>query len=813
VYLTINLFKMRNLILILVPVLACFCLHAQTGLKGKVVDEKGGPLSYVTVTILSTKKGVKPTANRLTDSTGQFQLATPAAGSYYLQFTAIGFTKIASDSFVVNSPDFNKDFGIITLKREAKELAAVDIRAMRPSIVQLTDRMVINVEGSAMAAGNNAFNVLSKAPGVFVDPEGNIQLNGRNGVTVMIDGRLTFLSMRELRNLLESTPAENIKSIEIITNPSAKYDAEGTSGIINIVFKKNVLQGVNGSINTNYTTNLKQNFYGASATINHRSGRWNSFFITNFNRRGGGREATFTRIFYAPGKTTYFDQVAEANSYNIGPPTLRVGTDFTLSENHSIGVIGSFNTNKNRSEFLSNTYIGNSRTAPSQYIDADNYNTNRYKGFGTNLHYVGKLDTNGTTLSADIDVVRMRNEGEGNFYNSFLEINTGELTTDNLYTHTPNRLNISSGKIDFSYVLNKKHKFETGGRVSRVESDNDSRFYFNNGDLELDNLRTNHFNYAESIYAAYINWSGTLSKKISMQAGLRAENTVSRGESFTTGQVTERDYLNLFPSVFVQQKVSENYSINYSYSRRLTRPNYGSLNPFRAYRDPYTWTEGNPFLRPEYTNLFNITQTFKKIYILQLFYNATSDVMVELPMLDVDKTVTVYTTGNVNNAYSGGGSVIVPVKITKWWDTRNTSQLSYSKFTTQSAQGALKNEQLFFSLQSAHTLLFKNNFRGEATFLFRGPAASGLYHQKAMYRIDLAVSKSFYKKKFEVAMNVNDVTKGWRFLWTTNIGGNVNEFNQYLRWRTFTLSLRYNFSSGQKVNIRQRSGPEELNRT
>jgi outer membrane receptor protein involved in Fe transport len=804
---------MRTLILILIPLFIYSLANAQTGLRGRVIDEKGGALSYVTITILSAKKAAKQTSNTLTDSTGNFTIASPPPGEYYLQFTAIGFAKFMSDSFVVNTPEFEKDFGTVTLKREAKELASVDIRAMRPSIVQLTDRMVINVEGSAMAAGNNAFNVLAKSPGVFVDPEGAIQLNGRGGVTVMIDGRLTFLSARELRNLLESTAAENIKSIEIITNPSAKYDAEGTSGIINIVFKKNVLKGINGSINTNYTTNLKQHFYGAGATINYRSERWNSFFITNFNRRGGGREATFTRIFYAPNKTTYFDQVAEANSYNIGPPTLRVGTDYTLSEKHSVGVIGAFNTNKNRSEFLSNTYIGNTRTAPSQYIDADNYNKNVYKGFSGNVHYVGKLDTLGTTLSADIDVVRMTNRGEGNFYNSFLQVSSGELTTDNLYTYTPNKLNISSGKIDFSYVPNKKHKLEAGGRLSRVESDNDSRFYFNNGNLELDKLRTNHFNYAEKIYAAYLNWAGTLSNKISMQAGLRAEKTISRGQSFTTSQVTERDYLNLFPSVFLLHKVSDNYTVNYSYSRRLTRPNYGSLNPFRAYRDPYTWTEGNPFLRPEYTNLFNITQTFKKIYILQLFYNATSDVMVELPMLDVANTVTVYTTGNVNNAYSGGASAILPVKLAKWWDTRNTAQLSYSKFTTQSAQGALKNEQLFFSLQSAHTLLFKNNFRGEATFLFRSAAASGLYHQRAMYRIDLAASKSFSKKKFEVALNINDVTKGWRFLWTTDIGGNVNEFNQYLRWRTFTLSLRYNFSSGQKVNIRQRSGPEELNRT
>jgi hypothetical protein len=787
--------------------------YAQTGLTGQVVDEKGSPLSYVNVSVLSTRKGALPVTNGLTDSAGHYKLLLPPPGIYILQFTAIGFAKTISDSFTVASTEFSKNFPPLVLKREAQELATVDIRALRPTIVQLTDRMVINVQGTAMAAGNNAFNVLAKSPGVFIDPEGNIQLNGRGGVTVMIDGRLTFLSAQELKNLLESTAAENIKSIEIITNPSAKYDAEGTSGIINIVFRKNVLQGVNGSINTNYSTNFKQNFYGAGLTVNHRSGRWNSFFISNFNRRGGGREATFTRIFYAPNKTTHFDQVAEANSYNIGPPSIRLGSDFTINEKHSIGVIGSFNVNRSHNEFLTETLIGNAPSTPAQFVDADNFTTNRHNSLAGNLHYTGKLDTNGTTLSADFDQVKMRNEGVGNFYNRFFEVSSGSEQKDNLYTHTPNRLDIGSAKLDFSYALNKNHKLEAGTRLSRVVADNDSRFYFNNAGLKLDSSRTNHFNYAENIYAAYVNWSGTLSKKISMQAGLRAEKTLSKGESFTTAQVTERDYLDFFPSLFLQHKVSGNYNITYSYSRRLSRPNYGSLNPFRSYRDPYTWTEGNPYLRPQYTNLFNVTQTFRKIYILQLFYQATTDVMVELPMLDVANTVTVYTTGNVNNSYSGGGSVIIPARITKRWDTRNTAQVSYSKFTTASAQGDLQNEQLFLSLQSVHTILFAKDFRMEGTLIFRGPAASGLYHQKSMYRIDLAFSKSFSKRKFEIAMNINDATKGWRFRWTTNIGGNVNEFNQYLRWRTLTLSLRYNFSKGQKVNIRQRARVEELDRT
>lgn len=802
---------MRKLLL-LIPLLALFNIgFSQTTISGKVAGDNNVPVGYANISLVLPAHQNKPVVTVLSDTLGQFRMEVAKTGSYQLLVTAIGFSRKLTDSFYVSS-GVPVQLEPIRLVKETKELANVDVLSMRPAITQLADRMVINVQGTAMAAGNTAFGLLSRSPGVFVDPEGNIQLNGRGGVTVMIDGRLTFLSARDLRNLLESTPAENIKSIELITNPSAKYDAEGTSGIINIVFKKNVLQGVNGTVNTSYSTNFKQQFYGAGVTINHKSGRWNSFLISDFSRRGGGREATFTRVFRNPTQTTYFDQTAVGNWSNIGPPSIRMGTDYTINQNHSIGFIGSYFTNTLKADFLTETYIGNAPKTPFQYVDADNYNTNTLQNGVANLHYSGKLDTLGTTLSADLDVARVRNEGDGNFYNRFVRLSDGQLTSDNLFTYTPNGFDIYSGKIDFTHPLNKQHKLEAGGRISRVESDNDFRFYFNNTGKVLDPLRTNHFVYIENIFAAYLNWNGVLSSKTTLQAGLRAEQTQSKGESFTTGEVNQRKYLDLFPSVFLQHKVSETYNVAASYSRRLNRPNYGNLNPFRSYRDPYTWTVGNPYLRPQYTNLFNFNQTFKKIYILQLFYQHTKDVMIELPMLDAANAVTVYTTGNVDDSYSGGLSAIIPVKLAKKWDTRNTAQVSYSKFTTFQGMEKIVNDQVFYYLQSAHTVLLPKNFRTEATFLYRGPAAAGLYLQKAMHRIDLAFNKSFRNKKYELAVNVTDITKGWRFDWAANFGGNINEFDQYMRWRTVGLTLRYNFSKGQKAEVKQRSGPDELNR-
>ncbi len=788
-------------------------LQAQTGaLTGRVQDEKGKPVGYANVTLLKAADSTFG-SGVISGTDGRFSVQAPAAGRYILRFTAIGFGEKKTEAFDVPGPHFSKDFGPVSLQAETKTLQDVSITALRPTIVQKADRMVVSVEGTAMAAGSTAYAVLARSPGVFIDQDGNIQLNGRSGVTVMIDGRLTYLSARDLRTMLEGMSAENIKNIEIITNPSARYDAEGTSGILNINLKKNTQQGINGSVYAGHLYNGHHHGFSAGGNINHKTGPWNSFLNLDAARRIGGREATFTRVFFAPQQTTYFNQVAVGNFYAEGPPSVRAGTDYSFNNRHSIGIMGYFNTNTLHDEFLTDTYIGGDPANPSQLIEANNYVTNTYKNFTSNLHYSGKLDTAGTLLSADLDYARIINRGRADFFNYYTTIGTNNTVQDLLYTNTPNGFHIYSGKIDFTRPLEKGHKLEMGVKASRVLSDNDFQFYFNNGIKVLDPARTSHFQYKESIYAAYLNWSGRLGNKVSAQAGLRAEQTASLGTLYTTGQVTERSYLNLFPSLFVQQTVSADYGINYSYSRRLTRPNYGSLNPFRFYRDPYTWIEGNPFLRPTYTHSFSIAQSFRKVYILTASYQMMKDQMSEIPILMVEDTTTIYTTGNLDDGHSVSLTAVAPFKIMKKWDSQNTALVYYNKFSMMSNNGLLVNERVSLALTSNHTIFLPRDFRLEMNFSYRGPRAQGLYKMASMSRLDLGIKKSFLKKKIDLTINANDVFKTYRFYWTTDINGNVNEFDQYLRWRNVGITLRYNFSKGQKVDDKRRANTlDELNR-
>ena len=286
---------MNKIIFCLAFSLLSISIAAQEGtLKGKITDEKASPLHLVSVALF--KKDSSLVSSVLSDQEGKFSLSSPAAGSYFIRLSFIGFNDHFLPEFKSEVNSFSKDFGTIQMNASTRSMNNITVTALRPQIVQKADRMVVGVEGTALAAGSTAFDVLSRSPGVFVDQEGNIQLNGKSGVTVMIDNKLTYLTARELKVYLESMPAENIKNIEIITNPSARYDAEGSSGILNINLKKNEMRGMNGSVYSSYYYN-KNHGYSTGGNINYKSGKWNSFLNVDFNRRVGGREATFTRIF------------------------------------------------------------------------------------------------------------------------------------------------------------------------------------------------------------------------------------------------------------------------------------------------------------------------------------------------------------------------------------------------------------------------------------------------------------------------------------------------------------------------------------
>lgn len=806
-----NIYRIFSIVMLLGWTTAA--LGQGTGqLSGFLKDPKGAGVGFANVAVLKTADSTF-VAGGLTDTEGAFAIKSPGRGSYLIRFAAIGFARTDMAPFEVTGESFSKNFGTITLQEDVKMLQEVTVQALRPTIVTHPDKMVMNVEGSALASGSTAFEMLTKAPGVWIDQNGNIQLNGKAGVRVMIDGRMSYLSAKELQNKLEGMSAENIKDIEVISNPSAKYDAEGTSGIININLRKNTVVGLNGSVNLGTQFNGLHGHSGGG-TLKYKKGKWSSYANLDGARRPFLRIAQMNREFNDEETSIRFDQTGREETFRL-MPSLRLGTDLDITKKHSVGAMLKLSFFDANHHFRTQSYLTNGNPLQDSLITADNKIHGQFVSGTANLHYLGKLSPEGTTLTADLDYVKLVNRGNSDFVNRFeLVGNPATAREDLLASENPTQYDIYSAKVDFTRPLaDKKSSYELGAKASHVRSENELRF-FQILDRPVPDLnRTSHFIYTENILAAYANFKTKLGDKWSVQGGLRAEQTLAEGYSVTLDQPTPRNYLNFFPSLFVQQKVSGNYSINYNFSRRIDRPRYESLNPFIFYLDPYTWAQGNPYLRPQYTNSFQVTQTLKQKYILVLGYALTKDAMAEVPVQDNETRTTVFSQRNVDNFENISANLVVPVKVLPKWEMNNNLTVAYQNYSMVLQEQALKNDQLFFMGQSNHTVQLPEKIKMEVNAGYQSAGVYGLYKISSNWWVDAGLKRSFLNDKLDLGLNVTDIFRTRRIQGAANFNGNINTFNQYFGAQSVRLNLSYRFNKGEKFEMKNRnSNLEELRR-
>lgn len=784
-------------------------------LTGTVLDDKEQPVGFVNVAVLEAASA-KVITGAIADMDGNFQIMTPAKGTYLLKLSGLGYVELQTPTFEVTGPGFSKDFGKLQVKPDVKTLKEVQVQAMRPTVTTEPDKMVVSVEGTAMASGSTAYEVLSKSPGVWIDQDGNIQLNGKAGVQIMINGKRSYLSGKELQTLLQGMTAENIKDLEIITNPSAKYEAEGASGIININLKKAVAMGMSGSVYAGYQYN-NLSTYTSGAELSHKSGKWNSFGSLDLANRQRYRDMEMRRIFLnKDGSTSNFDQTGREENERF-EPSLRIGTDYDINDRHSIGVMANIIASNSDNRFLTDSYLNDVNTGESLFIDATNQADGEYRNGTFNLHYLGKLDTVGTTLSADLDYVHITSDDNFKFINrtEFLNSNT-PTEQELLLSENPTGYDIYSAKADFTKPLNKKTKLELGAKASHVKSDNELRFYeTTDGRKTLDPNRSNHFVYKENILAAYANLNATLGEKWTLQAGLRAEQTFAKGESLDKAEgKIDRDYLDLFPSVFLQQKLSDNYQIGYKYSRRINRPHYQALNPFIFYLDPYTWAQGNPQLKPQYTNSFEMTHTLKQTYNLILGYAETKNFIAEIPNQNPEDNTTVFQQQNVRDMKSARATLVAPIKVSNNWDISNNVIVMYQEFTNFNNGKMVVNDQVTAIAQTTNNILLPKNIRLELGGNYQGAAVYGLYRVEPQWWVDAGLKRSFLDDRLTLSMNVTDIFKSRMMKVDTELNGNVNAIDQYWGNRSFRINLRYRFSKGSEFESKKRNvNLEELNRT
>lgn len=802
----------RYTIIFLVSLLSQAAL-AQNGnglLSGKLQDAQGAPLAFANIILLKASDSAL-VSGTVANGEGAFTIATPVAGTYFLKFTSIGYKARTTATFQVSGPAYNKDFGSISLQEDLKMLEAVVVETLHPKVITEADKMIVSVEGTALAAGSSVMEVLAKSPGIWIDQDGNIQLNGKGGVKVMLDGRPTYFSAKELQNLLQGMPAENIREIEIISNPSARQDAEGSAGILNIKLKKNRLQGVNGSVYANYAYN-RLHTYSGGASINYKKAAWNSSLNLDVAERNSFSQIRMEREFNQEGDYTRFKQ----RSYEVRKnrtPSLKLDSDYELSAGHTIGVSLSLAQWENPKDFNAQMQLLRSEVQENLSVDMNTRTSESKKSGMLNLHYIAELDTLGSKLTADLDYVHLSTKNVSSFRNAFEYAIHNNMNVQNLETENPSAYRIYAGRLDLTLPIGKS-KVEAGLKGSYVESDNNLQFFSleDARKLPVDSM-SNHFLYRENILAAYGTFSTSLGEKWNLQAGLRAEQTFSEGESLSTGELTKRKYLDLFPSIFVQQIISPSYQLSYNYSRRINRPPYEALNPFLIYFDPYTTLQGNPYLRPEYAHSFEVTQTFKQAYNLVLGYSSSKDFFVEIPLQDAETKTTVLVKQNMERFRNFRATLVAPIEVMPKWSIFNNVMLAYQSFETEVNNQREFNKGLFFLAQLNNTVKLPLGIITEFSGIYQGPLAYGLFQVDSRWWLNAAVKKAFLNEKLDVSINVTDLLDSFRESGRADVGLNRNYFEQFRGMQSIKLNLRYNFSKGEKFRSKSRNRQfEELER-
>jgi iron complex outermembrane receptor protein len=783
-------------------------LNAQNYLvKGKV-ESSGKPVEAATVSLL--KPDSSKVNQKISDKNGVFQIENLKEGTYFLSIQSVGHKNYFTPVITLDKNHPQQDFQTINLE-ESSKLNDVTVSSKKQYIEQKIDKTVINVDASPTSVGLSAYEILEKTPGVTIDKDGNISLKGKQGVMVMIDGKPTYLSPADLANFLKNMPSTTLDQIELMTNPSAKYDAAGNSGIINFKTKKSKTKGFNTSI----TIGGGEGRYpktNESINLNYRTGKINVFANYSYDYAKRFHTLDLTRKFRnASGNVdTIFaqrsDMISQYQSHYF-----KTGMDFYASKKTTLGfsVNGNFNPGNSSNNNLTDITDA-SNVLLSQTITNSNFKEN-WTNYGANLNLTTKFDTAGKELSANFDYIHYRSSSDQMFVTDFFDdahnkINNAETLRGNL----PGNINIYSGKVDYTHPLKHDAKIEAGIKASYVETDNNAEYdSLLNEKWIIDTSRTNHFLYKENINAAYVNVSKQLNKKWSAQVGLRLENTISNGNQLTTSETFKRDYTQLFPTAYVSYAMNDKNQFSINYGRRIQRPDYGDLNPFYYFLDKYTYQVGNPYLRPQFSHNIELNHVYKNMLTTTFSYAIINDMMNE-QLQQIDSIHTTYVTKtNLATQHSFTLSVNAAVPVTKWWRMNVYAQGAYNNFKGFINTGIINVGGPSFNANMQNQFTLPKGWSMEL---------SGYYNSKAIYgtivglpqgSADFAVAKNILKNKGTVKVNFRD------FL-------NLNQWSGYSRYqnidvdihnrwesRQVNISFTYRFSKGQNAEQRRNGGADE----
>ncbi|HXB07388.1 MAG TPA: outer membrane beta-barrel family protein [Puia sp.] len=695
---------------------------------------------------------------------------------------------------------------------KSRTLQQVEVTGRTPLIKRRHDKTIVNVEASVTNTGSTVLEMLERSPGVIVDRNGGITLNGKAGVLVMIDDKPTYLSGDDLNNLLSSMNASQVSQIELITNPSAKYDAAGSAGIINIKTRKNRNEGLNGSLTTSYGQGVYPKTNN-SLVLNYRKGRVNTFLNYSFN------DIKYLTNLYAYRK--YYDSnknvmaILEQPGYFTGTVvnnTVKAGVDYSMSSATTVGVVLTGMDIRRNGK--------NSGSANWQQPDGVVDSAILTRSTPTNVFRNGAVNINGkhtlsksADLSADVDYLHYRLEGEQDFDNQLLGVGG----YDEVYRDfIPTTIAIFSGKVDATAGLGGDVSLQTGFKTSSSHTDNAATYQnWDNQQWVKDETRSNHFVYQENIQAAYASVEGKC-RRITYQGGLRYEYTAYTAHQFGNSQqhdsAVSRNYGSFFPTGFLSYKVDSLNTFTLTVGRRTDRPVFQSLNPFLYIINKYTYATGNPYLLPQYTWNVELNHQYGDLLSTGVSYTRVSDYFSQIFLSDTSKTILYYTQGNVGHVDNLGVSASLSLSAARWWSFQLTAVFNHKEFRGFNGNNyASTINQL--NVNCNNQLSFGKGYTGELSGFYTTRARNDI--QELLYptgQVSAGLGKSVLKKKGTVKLSYRDIFYTNAMEGLTSFPDATEYFKLKRDSRVLTLSFTLRFGNSYKVSRHQEGASEEKER-
>lgn len=773
---------MKQLLMVICLGFFTTTLIAQQTISGKIVDDNNNPIKAATVLLLQWNDS-SLLHSAITNARGEYHFNEVKKGKYVLNASSSSFSKTIAaielaDTMVMVAP--------VKLRRLLNTLGDVTIIAKKPFLEQKADKLVVNVENSATAAGSNALEILKKVPGVLIRND-KVSVAGKSNVMIMVDGRSSQYT--DINQVLKDISAANISKIELVSNPGARYDAAG-GAVINVILKKNANLGTNGSITlsarqglyNNRKEGFDRNFYQYSPTmnLNHRKGKVNVFGSYSFNHRNWFEYNELNRVI-APNR--YFQE--NLFYYQVNSHNYRAGMDFYMDKKNTFGLLVRGFNRDGGSDMTNNTLQFNTNTnqQESSFKTLNNIQLNR-NNTSANANWKHQFDSTGKELNVDLDYSRFSINN-----NSLITINAGspQKTINNQLVDNPVQLAVA--KVDYVHPFAKGLKLETGFKSSFASIDN---YLSYSREKVMDTSRSTDFIYKENINAAYASLGKTWSKW-QLVAGIRAEQTIATG-NLKNAEVLNRNYWQFFPSAFITRNINAHFSAVLQYSRRIDRPSYQQQNPFVLVLDSLTFTRGNPLLKPQLTNAFKFSFQYDNQPFFAVSYNHTDDVIFnDAPKQEGNITFT--TPENLASFENLAFELNFPINIGKKISGFAGNQAILNHYMAEYLGG--KYDKRAWNWMAYWQVDYKPHptWTIEASGYYTTQFLTEFFTIGGQGSLGIAIQKSIWEKRGKFTLNFNDV------FFSEKTSGNVLyqnidvTFRQWEESRNVRLSFTWSFGN------------------